>query len=264
MSYYRDKVVWITGASSGLGKALARALDRRGACLVLSSRRADVLEEVRGACQRPEKHFVVPVDLADSSSLAAPVAQVLERFGHVDILLNNAGVSQRATAAETELAVDRRILDVNFFGPVALTKCLLPSMLQRHAGQIVVVSSLLGKFGVATRTAYAASKHALHGYFDSLRAEVASHGIGITLVCPGFVRTNASINALTGEGKPHGKMDETIDKGISAEDCAERILRAVERRKCEAYVARKEKLVVYLNRLAPGLCRWILARTNIN
>src|SRR4051812_22915408 len=191
-----DKVVWVTGASSGIGEALAYALSARGARLILSARREDVLRNVQANCANPKKHFVQPLDMADPAEFAPTVKTVLDRFAAIDVLVHCAGISQRGTALDTELIVDRHLMEVNYFGPIALTKCVLPRMLERGTGHVVAVSSLLGKFAVPKRAAYSASKHALHGFFDALRGEVETQGIFVTLVCPGFVRTNASLNAL--------------------------------------------------------------------
>lgn len=246
-------MVWVTGASSGIGEALAEGLARRGASVVLSARRGEVLRTVQARCPRSDEHLALPLDLADTASIPAAVAQVLERFGRIDILINNAGLTQRSLAIETSLEVDRRIMDVNYFGPVALTKAVLPAMLARGSGQIVVVSSLLGKFGIGHRSAYAASKHAVQGFFDSLRAEVHDRGVRITIACPGAVRTSASLNALAGDGTPYGKMDAFLERGLTPTDCAERILHAVERQRYEVYPAKLERLALLLSRFSPGL-----------
>jgi dehydrogenase/reductase SDR family member 7B len=257
------KVVWITGASSGIGAALAPALAERGAKLVLSSRRQDALRSVQGACQRPNEHLVLPLDMMDTSAFGPAVRTVLDRVARIDILVHCAGISQRARAADTQLSVDRRIMDLNYFGPVALTKQVLPAMIECQSGHIVVISSLLGKFAAPTRSAYCASKHALHGFFDSLRAEEFSHGIEVTLVCPGFVQTNASLNALTGDGKPHGKMDVRIARGLTSEAAARRIAKAIERRRREVYIGQRETLGVYLSRWAPSVFHRIIRNTTL-
>ncbi len=196
---------------------------------------------------------MLPLDLTDTAAIPAAVSQVLGHYGRIDLLINNAGLTQRSLAIDTSLDVDRRIMDVNFFGPVALTKAVLPKMLERGSGQIIVVSSLLGKFGIGHRSAYSASKHAVQGFFDSLRAEVHDRGIGVTIACPGAVRTSASLNALSGDGTPHGRMDPFIERGLAPSDCAERILRGIEREQYEVYPARLERLALLLSRLAPGL-----------
>ncbi|MEX2310583.1 MAG: SDR family oxidoreductase [Pirellulales bacterium] len=258
-----DKVAWVTGASSGIGAALANALAAKGAAVVLSARREELLRQVQAGCAQPERHLVLPLDMLRSESFEPAVQAVLNRFGRVDVLIHCAGISQRGRAVETQLSVDRHIMELNYFGPVALTKHVLPSMLARGAGQIVVVSSLLGKFGAPERSAYCASKHALHGFFDALRAEVHARGILITVVCPGFVCTNASVNALTGDGTPHGRMDRDLRRGLTAEECAGRIVAAIERGRREAYIGRKERLGVYFSRFAPGLFSRFIRSTKL-
>jgi dehydrogenase/reductase SDR family member 7B len=257
------KTIWLTGASSGIGEALAYALAAQGASLVLSARRENELRRVQSACRDPEKHFVLPLDMMQPETFESAAHTVLDRCSHIDVLIHSAGISQRSRAAETQLHVDRRIMDVNYFGPVALTKQVLPAMLERRAGHIVVVSSLLGKFGAPTRSAYCASKHALQGFFDALRAEVHRDGIAVTIICPGFVQTNASINALTADGTPHGRMDRDIRGGLASDVCARQIVRAIERRSREVYIAKKERLAVYLSRFAPGLFSRLIRRRQL-
>jgi dehydrogenase/reductase SDR family member 7B len=247
------KVVWVTGASSGIGEALCHALASRGASLVLSARRADALKQVQAACSNPDQHFALPLDLVAPESFAPAFKNVVERFGRLDILVNCAGISQRGKALETELLVDRHLMELNYFGPVALTKVVLPSMIARGDGQIVVVSSLMGKLALPGRGAYAASKHALHGFFDALRAEVENQGVAVTIVCPGYIRTNASFNALEGDGTPHNKWDKDIKGGMDPEKCARKIVRAIENRCREVDICGKERLGLYLHRYAPGL-----------
>jgi short-subunit dehydrogenase len=257
---FADKVVWITGASSGIGEATARAFAAAGARLILSSRRPDELERVRRTCARPDTHAVVPLDLTRRDTFPAAVAEVLARCDHVDVLVNNGGVSQRALALETTEAVERVLMEVGYFGPVALTKAVLPSMIARRSGHVVVVSSVMGFLGTPGRSTYAAAKHALHGYFDSLRAEVWREGIAITLVCPGYVRTAISTNALGPRGEAHGRTDGTHLAGIAPEKCAAALLRAVSHRRREVYVGGWEVAGIYLQRLAPGLLARIVRR----
>jgi short-subunit dehydrogenase len=247
------KVIWITGASSGIGESLAYELARIGATLILSARREDALRNVQTACARPDEHFVLPLDVQATETFPTAVKSVLDRFGRIDVLFNGAGVSQRGTAIQTQLLVDRQLMAINYFGPVALTKLVLPAMIERRAGQIVVVSSLLGKFSVPGRAAYAGSKHALHGFFDALRAELFPYGISITIVCPGFIRTNASRNALSGDGVPSGQMDQLIAAGMPSDECARQIVRAIERRRREVYIGNRETWAVLASRLAPRL-----------
>ncbi len=255
------KVAWVTGASSGIGEALVHTLASEGASVVLSARREDMLRKVQAACARPEQHFVLPLDMLKPASFEAAVQSALERFGRIDILVHCAGISQRGRAAETQMEVDRQIMELNYFGPVALTKQVLPSMLARRTGQVVAISSLLGKFGGPERSAYCASKHALHGFFDALRAEVHAEGITITIICPGFVCTNVSLNALKADGTPHGRMDRDIQHGLAADECARRICQAIEGRRREVYIGGKERWSVYLSRFAPGVFSRFIRRT---
>jgi len=253
-----DRLVWITGASSGIGKALAYNLSHRGARLVLSSRREDVLRDVRAHCARPDEHVVHPLDLAEPASLRDAADSVQADVGPVDVLVNNGGISQRGTAADTDMDAVRRIMEVNFFGAVELTKAVLPAMQRRGHGHIAVVSSVVGKFSTPLRTSYAASKHALHGWYDGLRAEVHDDGIGVTMVCPGFVRTNVGANALDANGTPLG--DRASEKGIPPEDCADAIGDAIEHDRAETYVGGWETIGVYVKRFFPALFRQFIRR----
>jgi dehydrogenase/reductase SDR family protein 7B len=259
MREFAGKTVWITGASSGIGEALAYEFGARGAQLVLSARRSERLEQVAKVSGAREAH-VVPLDLGALDTLSAKVDQVLATVGGVDVMVHNAGVGQRSSVMETAFAVDRRMMEVNYLGPVALTKALLPSMLAQKRGQFVVLSSVLGVFSAKRRSGYAASKHALHGYFNGLRAELCGDGIGVLLVCPGHVHTEFSQQALEGDGSRHGVTDKSSAAGLSAGETARRILRALERGQDEAYVAKWENLAVYLNRFAPSLMRRAIAR----
>lgn len=257
---FSGQTVWITGASSGIGEATARAFAAEGARLVLSSRRPVELERVRRSCTRPEQHAVVPLDLTCADSFPGVVAQVRERVGAIDILVNNGGVSQRALALDADLAVERALMEVDYFGPVALTKAVLPAMIARRRGHVVVVSSVMGYLGTPGRSTYAAAKHALHGYFDSLRAEIWREGIKITLVCPGYVRTAVSANALGPRGEQHGQTDATHQTGIAPERCAAALLRGVARGRNEVYVGGWEVAGIYLQRLLPSLLARIVRR----
>ena len=257
------KIIWITGASSGIGEALAYALAEKGAKLILSARSEDRLQAVRDACVNSGDHLIQRLDLGDADALDVVAKEVLERIGPIDILINNGGISQRALAMDTQLAVDRRIMEINYFGAVVLSKAVLPSMLARRSGQIVVISSLVGKFGTPKRTAYAASKHALHGFFDALRAEVFSQNVRVTIICPGFIRTNISFNALTGDGTPQDTMDRAQADGLPAAICARRMVRAIEREKTEVLIGGKERIMVYIKRFLPGLYNVLIRNVGV-
>lgn len=262
MGRFDGKVVWITGASSGIGEACARAFAREGAELVISARRREELERVaeRSGARRVR---VLPLDLAELGRSEERARAAVAEAGTVDVMVHNGGISQRSRALDTSIDVDRRLFDVNYFGTVALTKALLPGMIARHSGQFVVVTSLTGLIGTPLRSSYAASKHALHGFFDSLRAEHHRDGIAVTLVCPGFVQTDVSRNALTGDGSPQGTMDEATAKGITADECARGLVDATARRREEVYVGGRETLGVYLKRYAPRLFSRVLNRAKV-
>lgn len=223
---FRDQVVWITGASSGIGAALAGALAAEGARLVLSARRESVLAEVGEDCLAAGAADVqvLPMDITDHAAMPATVAAVEERHGRVDLLVNNAGISQRSLCLETDLSVYRQLLEVDVLGQIALTQAVLPGMVQRGGGHLAVTASVAGKVGVPLRTGYCAAKHAVMGFFDALRTEVAHHGIRVTTMVPGYINTDIARNALTGSGAPTGEQDEDIANGLPVEECARRIL----------------------------------------
>jgi len=258
---FKDQVVWITGASSGIGEALAYAFSREGAKLVLSGRREAELERVKQSCDgSKDRILVLPLDLTQFDSFAGKTGIAQNHSGRIDILVNNGGVSQRSLVKETDFAVDLAVMNTNYFGSVGLTKAVLPAMLARKSGHIVVISSLMGYLDTPLRSAYAASKHALHGYFDSLRAELWRDNIKITMVCPGFVRTEVSINALRSDGSRHGKMDNAQEKGMSAERCAAKTLDAIARGREEVMIGGKEVMAVYVKRFLPSLYSKMIRR----
>lgn len=256
-------VIWITGASSGIGEATAKKFSKEGYSLVLSSRKLNELQRVQEECAHPEDIRLLPLDLANSSDFDQKASEAIAYFGKIDIVLHNGGISQRSLIKETKLDVDRKLMEVNYFGTVALTKAILPHFIQRKKGQFAVVTSLVGKFASPYRSSYAASKHALHGFFDTLRAEQYQDGIAVTMICPGFIRTQVSINALTADGSPLGEMDEAQDKGMSPEACAIEIYEAIRSKKEEVYIGGKETLAVYLKRFFPGIFSKILRKAKV-
>ncbi len=259
---FEGRWVWITGASSGIGEATAKAFAKEGAKLVLSARRREELERVAASLGGAEV-VIEPLDQGELDTIEPVVERVLARTAGVDVMVHNAGVSQRARAIDTKVSVDERIMRVNYLGPVALTKALLPSMVRRKRGQFVVVSSLVGAIGSPLRSGYSASKHALHGFFESLRAEHHDDGLRVTIVCPGFVRTEVSRNALTGDGSRLGTMDEATDRGISAEQCAKELVEATAREREEVLVGGRERLGVYLRRYAPSVFSMVIRRAKV-
>jgi dehydrogenase/reductase SDR family protein 7B len=251
MTDLRDKIVWITGASGGLGEGLARRAAERGAKLILSARREAELERVRQSLPRPQDVAVLPVDLNRLDDADALAARAAAFFGPVDVLVNNAGLSQRTSALDTGMEAYRHLMEVDFFAPVALTKALLPAWVERGRGHCVVVSSVFGHIAMARRTGYAAAKHALHGWYDCARIELGARGVNFTLACPGFVRTGISVNALGPGGQPLGRSDADIDGGMTPEFCAEKIWRAVEQDRYELVIAGKERVAVWFKRFLP-------------
>lgn len=253
MKSFEGKNVWLTGASSGIGEAMAYQLSKEGANLILSARRIEELERVQGNCAHPDRVQVLKLDLADAFSLAqkAKEAETLIKGG-IDLLINNGGVSQREKAIDTKIEVDREIMEINYFGTIGLTKAVLPGMVERKQGHIVVISSAVGIISTPFRSSYAAAKHALHGFFDALRTEHYRDNIGVTIACPGFIRTNISINALVGDGSKQNMMDKAQENGMAPEECARQVLAAVTNDKEEVYIGGfKEKLGIYLKRFWP-------------
>lgn len=251
MTRLADKVVWITGASGGIGEGLARQAAQRGAKLILTARRESELERVRQSCPRPQDVALLPLDLERMDAPEAIAQRAEGLFGRVDVLANNAGLSQRTLMLDTSTDICRRIMEVDFFAPTALSRAVIPGMLARGGGHIVVVSSVFGHIAMARRSAYAAAKHALHGYFDCARVELGDKGIHFTLACPGFVSTQVSVNALGADGQAFGQLDPDIAKGMDPAVCADRIWRAVERDRQEVMVAGKEAIAVYFKRFLP-------------
>lgn len=241
---YLGKTVWITGASSGIGEALARAYAARGAALILSGRRTEALEAVAASCGG--ETLVLPFEATDIDALPGIVATAEAWRGQVDVLVNNAGISQRSLAKDTDFAVYRQIMEVDYFSPVRLTQLLLPAMLARGSGQFVNISSVAGKVGSVLRTAYCGAKHALVGYSDALRGETEHAGISVVVVTPGFVRTGVARNALSGDGSTRGRSDDDIDNGMAPEEAADEILAAIAAGKREVPVVR-ESLAAMLN-----------------
>lgn len=229
---FENKVVWITGASSGIGEGLAKEFSARGAKLVLSARNQLQLQRVADECiaaGSSEEHILVlPLDVGEFDTMAAAKDRVIEVFGRIDMLINNAGISQRSLCLETDLSVYQTMMHVNVLGQIALTKQVLPVMVEQGEGLMVVTSSVAGKVGAPIRTGYCAAKHAVMGFFDSLRTEVAHLGIKVTTITPGFIRTNVSENALTGDGSPTGTTDENIAGGMDVNECCREIMQGFE------------------------------------
>lgn len=257
----QGKVVWITGASTGIGEELAYALAKEGALLVLTARNSEKLEKVKRKCLLSTSNcWVQPMDLSLVSEVEKMVNSVMKETGKIDILINNAGVSQRSLAKNTPLRIDRNIMELNFFSAVALTKSVLPHMINNKAGHIVTISSIAGKLGFPWRTAYSASKHAIQGFFESLRAELYAENIKVTIVSPGRIKTNISLNAVTSSGEAYNKMDDGQANGMDADKCAVKIVKAIKKEKKELLVGNFELLMVHIRTFLPMLYYKLVTR----
>lgn len=252
MQNFNNKIVWITGASDGIGKEMAIQMAEQGATIILTARSVDKLNAVKVEL-KGDGHFVYPMDLLKVDEIQKGAEEVLREIGHVDILVNNAGISQRSLAKNTSLAVDRKIMEIDYFAVVALTKAVLPQMIDRKDGHIVTISSVAGKIGAPMRSAYCGAKHAVIGFMDVLRAETYAEGIKVLVVTPGSVKTNISVNALEGDGKKHNVTDPLIANGIPVEVCVQKIVKGIKNDTKELLIAdTKTSLAVYLRRFFPN------------
>lgn len=261
-SYYSNKVVWITGASSGIGKQLALFLSLQpNVSLILSGRNEQALLDVQKVCiANKTQASVLILDLEQTDTLEEKSKQALSLYGGIDIMLHNGGISQRSSVIETPIENHRKIMEIDYFSTIIITKAILPQMVERKSGHIVAISSISGCFGFPLRSAYCAAKHAMYGYYESLDIEMRQHGVHVTVVAPGRIQTNISLSALTKDGTPHGKMDEGQLNGMPVEVCAKKILQGVARKKHEILVGGKELLMVHFYRKIPFLFHKIAAK----
>jgi NADP-dependent 3-hydroxy acid dehydrogenase YdfG len=254
---FQGKIVWITGASSGIGEALAVEMVADGAKLILSARREAELERVKATCvaggAAAENVFVLTLDVTDEASMTGKVAEAHQKWGRIDMLLNNAGISQRSLCIDTDMATYRKLFDVDVFGQIALTKQVLPIMIEQGSGHLAVTASVAGKIGASKRTGYCAAKHAMMGFFDALRTEISRQGIKVTTITPGFIRTAVSENALNGDGTTFGEMDKNIASGMDVTKCAKVIMRGFKKGKYEIPVGEGiEMKALLIKRLFPN------------
>ncbi len=259
----KKNVIWITGASSGIGAELAKQYAKEGAFLILSARREKALQEVKNSCEYQENIAVLPLDLKDFKSMAQHVEKALAVYGSIDLLINNGGVSQRSLIADTKIEVYQELMDINYMGTVALTKALLPYYIERKKGHFAVVTSVMGKFGSPYRSGYCGAKHALHGFFDVLRMEHQKDNLDVTLICPGFVQTNVTINALTGTGDRLNHDDPGTQNGLEVAYFCRKMIRAIRNKKWEVSFGKKEKLGVFVKRFSQKVLHAIVMRSNV-
>ncbi|WP_299274989.1 SDR family oxidoreductase [uncultured Psychroserpens sp.] len=258
-----NKTIWITGASSGIGKSLAIALSKYDCKLILSARRTEELEKVKALCKQPNDVSILPLDLANNEAMTSMAHKAISTFGKVDILVNNGGISQRSAILETSIDVDRKLMEIDYLGTVALSKALLPYFVEQQSGHYVVVSSLMGKFSSAYRSAYCGAKHALHGFFDALRLEHDKDNVKVTMICPGFVNTNVARNALTGDGSKQGYQDDMTENGLDVDVFVQKMIKAIRKEKYEAYIGKFEKFGVYVKCLSPRLIHKLVLRSKV-
>jgi dehydrogenase/reductase SDR family protein 7 len=255
---FKDQVIWITGGSSGIGEALALQFSSEGAKVVLSARREEELRRVKALCISrgldSDSVLVLPLDVTKQDSMPSAVQQISDTYGRIDMLINNAGISQRSLCVDTNMSVYQQIFDVDVLGQIALTKSVLPLMIDQGSGHIAITSSVAGKIGVAQRTGYCAAKHAVMGFYDALRAEVARQGIRVTTITPGFIQTNISVNALKGDGSEFGTTDKNIAGGMDVTRCAEVIIKGFRKGIPEIAVGKGiEMKALWLKRFFPRL-----------
>ena len=251
---FLGKVAWITGASSGIGEALVHEFVKRGATVIASSNDPSGLERVKAECE--DKSTLVhcaPFDLAETSGIDKLVEQLVSELGRIDFLVNIGGISQRARIDETPIWLDRKIFEINYFGTIALTKAVLPLMVRQQSGYILATSSISGRFGFPLRSAYSASKQALHGFIETLYLENKKFNIKASVIIPGRVRTLISFHALNSEGKEHGKLDQGQAKGVLPQRAAEIIIRGIRRNKREILVGKSELMMLHIRRYCPWL-----------
>jgi short-subunit dehydrogenase len=252
---FEGKLVWIVGASSGIGEGLALEFSKLKARLVLSSRNTEKLERLKSTCLSlgAADCKVVRLDLEQNADYSSQVDQVLQANHTIDYLIVNGGISQRSLVHETGMDIDRKLMEINYFGNIAITKAVLPQMLKQKEGHIVTVSSIVGIFGFPLRSAYSASKHALHGFYETLRAEHKKDNIKVTIAIPGRVQTNISYHALKKDGKEHQELDKGQATGISSEACAKKMIKAIKKEKKEVLIGGKELIMVWIRRFLPAL-----------
>lgn len=259
------EIVWITGASSGIGEALAQELAAKGHKLILSARNEKKLNELKSSLPNPEQVAVLPLDLANLENPSKVIDEAKKFFGKIDKLILNAGISQRSLVNETKLEVYRNLMEVNYFGNISLAHALLPHFVENNSGHFIVITSLVGKFGTPYRSGYSASKHALHGHFDSLRAELMmeNKNIDVTIICPGFVSTNISFNALSGSGVSTQEFDDSNANGLTPRQFAIKAVQVIQNKEYEALIGGKETFGVYLKRFLPNVFVKVIAKAKV-
>lgn len=250
--HFKDKVIWITGASSGIGAELAKQFASQKAKLILTARNLEALTRIKEECAKQTSCEILQADL-QSSDIETLCQQAIITFGHIDIVINNAGVSQRSFAVDTSMEVYRNLMEINFFAPIRITQALLPHFQERKRGHIVALSSIAGLMGFPLRTGYSAAKHAIHGYFESLQVEHQIPNFNVTIISPGRINTPISKSALTGDSSPHNQMDKGQLNGIPVEKCAALIINSIQKKRKHTIIAKEERILWWFWRFIPSL-----------
>lgn len=263
MVSFKDRLVWITGASSGIGKEITIQLAKEGAKLLISSNNPAELSDVAKICKDYTNFCVeIPIDLSNPQEVKQIADDTISKYGTIYLLINNGGISQRSLVMDTPVEIDRKLMEIDYFSYVIITKSVLPGMIAAKEGYIAATSSISGKFGFPLRSAYAAAKHAIQGFFETLRIEMLPYNVSVTIAYPGRIRTNISLNAIDQNGKAHGVMDPGQDTGLSAEECAKQYIKAIKKRKPEVLIGKKELLMVHIKRLFPRIFFRIVSKIN--
>lgn len=254
MISFKNRLVLITGSTSGIGKAITLQLAKEGAKMIIADRNEADLNKTKEECLKYTSFCeTITFDLSNPNEVSQAASTILEKYGPIYLLINNGGISQRSLAHETPIEIDRKIMEIDFFSYIILSKAFIPSMIKQKEGYIAVTSSLSGKFGFHLRSSYSAAKHALQGYFETLRMELKQHGISVTIAYPGSINTNISINAIEKDGSKHGVMDPAQSNGMSAETCAKHYIRAIKKGRAEVLIGGKEFIMFHLKRFFPRL-----------
>lgn len=257
---FNGATVLVTGAGGGLGRAIAEHFAAAGAHIVALDKDVAAVASLQATLEaRGRACLALPCDVTDADACTSAVATAIERFGALDVLVNNAGMSHRSGFSDTDPAVIRRVMDVNFYGAVQCTKAALPHLLERR-GLVIVISSVAGYTPLIARTGYAASKHALHGFFESLRTELGPQGVHVMMVCPSFIATQIDRNALGGDGRPVRHAQVTVGRPLTADAAAQQIVAGAARQRRLLLVGRTAWLAWWVSRLAPSLYEKLMAR----
>ncbi len=260
---FQNKIIWITGASSGIGKELAFQLSQQNCKLILSSRREDKLIEVQKLSQTPEHIAILPFDLEKHELMHSIVEKALSFYNKIDVIILNGGISQRSLIIDTDINVDKKLIAVDYLGNVALAKAILPHFVENKNGHFAVVSSVMGKFGSPYRSGYCGAKHALHGFFDVLRMEHEKDNIKVTMICPGFVNTDIARNALIGDGSPLNQQDIGTQNGLAVDVFTRKMINAIKKEAFEVYIGKSEIKGVYMKRFFPKLLHRLVLKSQV-